>query len=175
MSKINTIDIDLDGVMTDYDSNMIRLTGFTVSELMDMDIKDRVNIKNQAKDKGLFSTMKLLPGAADAFYKLISQYESKGYTLRILTATGEYESERSAKEKIAWVRANLCTECEVICVTHARDKLQYAGPNSILIDDYETTCDMFNEGTGNAIHHEEWPTTLNHLERAISINGEFNV
>ena len=175
MSKINTIDIDLDGVMTDYDSNMIRLTGFTVSELMGMDIKDRVSIKNQAKDKGLFSTMKLLPGAADAFYTLISQYESKGYTLRILTATGEYESERSAKEKIAWVRGNLCTECEVICVTHARDKLEYAGPNSILIDDYETTCAMFDEGEGSAIQHEEWPTTLNHLEHAIGFNGEFNV
>lgn len=164
MSKVFNFELDLDGVMFDFEKHAMEVTGFTM---------DEVNVSKEAKRKfwnainthikaghKFFEELELLPDALALWEYLLST----GLTLHICSATGNTANAES--EKRAAVRRHFGDKYadEAHLVRHSQDKAQYATPTTILIDDRLKSINPWIEAGGIGILHTSAADTIRQLK-----------
>lgn len=77
--------------------------------------------------------------------------------------TGTSMDKRCAPEKRVWCARELGDHVDVI-TCFAREKLQYSGPNTLLIDDKEKNCQQWASKGGAFILHTDTASTLDQLK-----------
>lgn len=154
----NTLYIDLDGVMADFDSAFPALFGLDHRSLADDEMWGYIN-----GHPSFFRDLPPMAGAVE-FFRSIEHLDPV-----ILTACPKSNYPLAATQKRAWVREHLSTTCLVLPVLGGRHKpLFMHRPGDVLIDDFESNCAAWNEAGGVAIRHDgDWTATRLALDQAV--------
>ena len=156
---IDTIYLDMDGVLCDFEGRYIELF-----REMPGASRDRKEFSKNWTDFVLgenFSTLEHWPGANELldFVRTIPNV-----TIKILTSSGGHKYHDQVKEqKIRWL-CNQGIPYEAIVVAGRSKKAAYATPTSILIDDTVDVIDRFNEEGGIGILHKNASNTIKLLK-----------
>lgn len=149
--------LDLDGVMADFDAHFPALFGVDHRAMLDDDMWAQIN-----GHPSYFRDMPLCSGAKE-FFEHIAWLDPI-----ILTACPRSNYAHVARQKRAWVREHLSTECIILPVMGGRNKCLFMhAPGDILIDDFEKNTVAWEDGGGVAILHRDFETTRAELDRAI--------
>jgi 5'(3')-deoxyribonucleotidase len=161
---------DMDGVLTDFSGDFIKLT----KQLGEADVDERTDVPNNAAAKyekahgseafwdvvkggGLkfWSDMTWNPGGKK-LWKYISQYDPQ-----ILTAPSKRVYEDCVKGKKMWISRLGNPRMHV----RSKDKKrEFAGKNQILIDDLKSNISDWKASGGIGIHHKTTNTTISQLK-----------
>jgi len=148
--------IDMDGVLVDFDKGFHDATGKWPNDLAKPEMKA---FKKDLVDNGEFffnlkpfnDTLKL--------WNFVKKYNAK-----ILTATGDTQPDKVAKEKKRWVKKYL-GNAEVIIVRKLPMKAKFAHKNAILIDDREKALQPWTTAGGIEVLHTDTSSTLKKLKK----------
>ena len=145
-----TLYVDLDGVMADFDGAFPAVFGLDHRSLADEEMWGHIN-----SHASFFRDLPPMLGAID-FFRSIEHLEPV-----ILTACPKSNYAHVARQKRAWVRAHLSQTCLVLPVLGGRHKpLFMHQTGDILIDDWGKNCVAWTEAGGVAIKHEgDWDRT----------------
>lgn len=96
--------------------------------------------------------------------KILWQY-IKPHNPFILSAAPPSIFEKTKKGKLAWIRKNLGKEfADRAIIVKRAEKLKYATPNAVLIDDEARNCDEFKKAGGICINHTSTRETIKKLK-----------
>ena len=157
VEQAQTLYVDLDGVLANYDDAFQKKTGFTPNEY---DLQEGVPpywdvLRN---DQEYWENLEWIPGAED-FWNSI-----KPFNPTILTSPLRDES--SKKGKRAWVEKNLGPGVPVIVQSQ---KVAYAKPGAVLVDDRPKHIDPWIQKGGVGILHDgNYGATLKAVQEAMS-------
>lgn len=156
---IDTIYLDMDGVLCDFEGRYIDL----FHEMPGATRERKEFSKNWSDFVGgeNFSTLDHWPGS-----KVLLDYVSdlKNVQIKILTSSGGHKYHNVVKEqKERWLKSN-GIYYEAIVVPGRRKKAAYATPTSILIDDTADVIDAFTEEGGIGILHKNAINTVKLLD-----------
>ncbi len=137
---------DMDGVLCDFAGRFDHFTGMSPNEYKDT--KGSKMFWKLISDVGevFWSEMEWTPKGRE-LWKFIEPYKPQ-----LLTAPSFEQSSRDGK--LLWVSKNLPSWVKVN-FRPAEKKQELANPNTILIDDKESTIMQWNSQNGIAIHHPE--------------------
>jgi phosphoglycolate phosphatase-like HAD superfamily hydrolase len=162
MSKINTIYLDLDGVLCDFVRRYQELYNMHPSEAE----KSKVFQKYFDEFIGTqqFATLDWMPGAQGLLAKMKTY---KNVSIEILSSTAtEDKYDEISRQKNIW--------CDTHHVYYRRNyvpgkrfKWKYAEPDAILIDDTKSNINQWNDAGGVGILHTTLSKTLNELDKHI--------
>lgn len=138
--------LDMDGVLTDFDSQYEKLFGPVKHTVTG---KERVDNWTKFVKGGNFEKLPMLESA----HELLAFVENTGQPVEILTSSGGPQFHEEVKaQKIAWLilhgiryKANV--------VPGGMKKAEYASKSSILVDDTERVVNNFKKHGGEAILH----------------------
>lgn len=151
-----TLYLDLDGVMADFDRAFPELFGLDHRELADDAMWERIN-----SHPSFFLDLPPCPGALDFFREVEHRQPT------ILTACPKTNYAHVAVQKRAWVRQHLSRTCLVLPVLGGKHKpLFMHQPGDVLIDDYSRNTAAWEAAGGIAILHRSWDETRAALARA---------
>lgn len=160
--KIDTIYLDMDGVLCDFEGRYIDLF-----KEMPGATRERKEFSRNWTDfvKGdNFSTLDDWPGSKTLLDYVAEAARTHNITVKILTSSGGHKYHDEVKEqKIRWL-CNKGIPHEAIVVPGRRKKAAYATPSSILIDDTADVIDVFNEEGGIGILHKNAINTVKLLD-----------
>jgi 5'(3')-deoxyribonucleotidase len=173
--KSYAIFCDLDGVLADFKSELSQKvfkdtsndlggTGDYSDERYANDPKFRSHmwkaVAHYQKKHGfvVWRDLELLPDAMQLWNHI------KRHNPQILTATGD-EKYRAAEQKREWVTKHFGSAIRINFVKAAPLKVQFAGPNRILIDDQLRAIDPWVAGGGIGIHHTNAAHTISELKK----------
>lgn len=154
LKVINHVYLDMDGVITDLDLNMINK--------WKQEGKFQENFTKFIKKKG-FSKLSL---KEDAHILLNFLIDSK-VKVTILSSAGNPEKglfDKVEDQKKTWLK-DQGIDFPAIVVVKKEDKKNYAKPHALLIDDTESNCRDFQENGGNSIKHVSALHTINLINR----------
>lgn len=155
---IDTIYLDMDGVLCDFEGRYIDLF-----KEMPGASRDRKEFSNNWTDFVIgenFSTLARWPGAEDLLDAIGVISQTHNITVKILTSSGGHKYHDKVKEqKIRWLCNNGITY-EAIVVPGRSKKAAYATPSSVLIDDTVDVIDRFNDEGGIGILHKNAANTI---------------
>lgn len=159
---IDTIYLDLDGVICDFEGRYIDL----FKEMPGVSRQHKEFSKNWTEfvEGENFTKLEYWPGALDLLGFLGTR---RNITLKILTSSGGHKyHDQVEKQKLQWLEENGITNIvdEVIVVPGRRKKAAYATPTSILIDDTADVIDLFTEEGGIGILHKNATNTIKLLK-----------
>lgn len=154
-----TLNIDLDGVMADFDAAFPAIFGLDHRSLADDDMWARIN-----GHPSFFRDLPLMPGSL-AFFREVEHLDPV-----ILTACPKSNYVHVAGQKRAWVRQHLSDTCVVLPVMGGRHKALFLQqPGDILIDDMAKNCDAWAAAGGTPILHAgDWEETRRALDDALA-------
>lgn len=154
---IDTIFVDMDGVIADFDKRYFELFGEAKS-------KEKFNERfQQFIESRQFETLDLLPGAI----KLINFLSAYNIPKRILSSTARPIYYRKiSDQKQVWLKNNFIRWPQIF-VPGASIKRHWATPNSILIDDHLLNIEDWNKNGGIGIHHKDVDITIETLKKYI--------
>lgn len=144
---METLFLDMDGVLVDFDSGIARL---------DADLRDRY--AGRLDDvPGIFALMDPMPGALDAFGQLSGVYDT------YLLSTAPWDNPTAWSDKLAWVKRHLGDPAHKrLTLTHHKNLAR----GHILVDDRDRHGAADFDGDwirfGTAPWHD-WATVLPHL------------
>lgn len=144
---------DLDGLGANFHEGVERHIPWVEFKAMSDDEQHTFLIEMFKKEPDFFNTLPKI----EQFIELITFLESSGERWMICTSAGEaHPSYMKAKtSKLAWLERCFGIEPEKVIVTpNSEAKLQYANPNTILIDDWKVNCERFEEEGGFSVHVE---------------------
>jgi FMN phosphatase YigB (HAD superfamily) len=152
MKNINHVFLDLDGVVFDF-----------YSAVGDQ-LHDRDKWWNEGFpafiDSGGFADLPLLPDADE----LIAFLENSPASITILSsAGGSPKFEEIVDQKLEALYRN-AIDFPTIIVPSWGIKKDFAGPNSLLIDDHTRNCEDFIEAGGEAIVHTNAAATIAYIK-----------
>jgi len=152
---IQDVFFDMDGTLFDYDRQILNICGEPLSSLT----KEQKH--SVTSNLGFFSTMPLYEGV-DELFNLLKQ---ANVNVHILSATGERDPVRIAKEKAQALHDKLAhwKFRSVVFVNRSSDKAFYASPTRLLVDDREKAYLPFEQAGGHIIKHIDVKTTHDHL------------
>jgi 5'-nucleotidase len=152
----NTLFLDLDGVMADFDG------GFPVKFGFDhRDVPDKVMWDAIEKDGKFFRELPPCAGALD-FFESVKHLQPV-----ILTACPPSNFEDVAEQKRAWVRTHLGADVPIVFTPGGKTKSLFMHrTGDVLIDDFERNLERWQEAGGFGIwHYGDFKTTK------IKLNG----
>lgn len=162
--------VDLDGVLADFEYQLLRVAGVRVHDVEDDAMWAHVNAYDSSGE--WFLDLPLMPGARELWSHI------RQFSPTILTATGR-AGERAAEQKKAWVLKHFgITPDRVIAVRKSEEKAAYMTvPGSILIDDNLQRCVLpWTAAGGRGIHHVNYRMTLaqvaKHLDSDRAVNSD---
>ena len=158
MSKINTVFLDLDNTLVDFNGAVYNLFGLSrkqveeptewhgihksLSEALRREVTE-AELWARVADAGedWWANLKWLPGAAP----LVRELQCLEYEIFVCSSTGWIPS--SATGKLRWVARNI--GCETFLCRH---KHMLAAPDRLLIDDAPHQVESFRKAGGHAIY-----------------------
>ena len=146
--------VDMDGVLTDFLTAFKQIDGRTTKEV------EKLGDKEFWKhvEKGGLDYWSNVPWMKDG--KKLWNFVKK-YNASILSAPARTIPE-SPKGKKIWVKRELGNVNLIL--KRARNKIEYAGKNTILIDDQKKNTDVWNKTGGIGIHHTTADKTIKTLK-----------
>ena len=162
--KIRKMYLDMDGVLADFDRGVKEICGMEPLPQGGKRDPQQDNLMWEAiREAGHFyDRLELMPGAKEMFDQIYGKYADHCEIL-----TGIPKPERgivtAGQDKIAWVRRNLSETIRVNIVLR-KEKLEYCtGPESVLIDDSESTIRDWQKKGGTGILYVSAEDTLKQL------------
>ena len=148
------IHLDMDGVITDFNSQFEELTG-----MMPNDFESKYGIKGfwEAIDKagvGFWRGMKWMPDGEELYNK-VSQFDHE-----LLSSPSRGDSSKIGKR--LWRRDK--TPNTKLTLAYSANKKNYAAPNHILIDDRADNINQWKNAGGIGILHTSTASTLAKLK-----------
>jgi len=156
-----TIAIDMDGVLADFDLGSRQALGDDKDTISTKEFWKRVNNYN----KNVAPFFENLPAMKDAF-TLMRFITNNFDNYFVLTASG-YTPKNVEEQKRNWVRKVFSPLLKVVIVKKSADKAQYAGPDSILIDDRNKSIDPWKKAGGIGILYTSATDTITQLKKII--------
>ena len=148
---------DMDGVLADFVERIESVTGESIDFLM----KDQTTfkkLKSKLVADNFFASLKPMEGI-----KLLKELVRDGERVEILSSVGQFESEKVAKQKKAWLKQHLGFSPKFNYTTSSKDKAKYAKSNTILIDDRTKSTVPFKAAGGIVILHKSYQATKKQL------------
>lgn len=145
--------VDLDGVLADFDDAVLQVTGMEPRDQKPGAMWPRLQA---VPPPGFFATLHPMPDAA-ALWAAVAPYQPT-------ILTGLPIGAWAAPQKRVWVAAALGAKVEVITCM-APDKVRYARPGALLIDDAVARQEPWTRAGGTFILHTSAATTLEALRR----------
>ena len=168
--KLDTIYLDMDGVLASFDVAWCRWFGYEFKESNDWTFYERYGLDAETFYAGLDKLPRqfwaMLPLEFDAD-RLFNWALRQGCEVKFLTHACTTESCEGKKE---WIATHY-PETEVICVTEALQKIELANENTLLIDDKVETVEAFIEAGGNG---RVWGKPYNYYRKYILGHIYFN-
>lgn len=156
---------DMDGVLCDFAGRFDHFTGMSPSEY-----KDKKGVKmfwNLIEDVGevFWSEMKWTPRGRE-LWNFIEPYSPE-----LLSSPSNEQSSRDGK--LLWVSKNLPSWVKTN-FSSQETKQEFANPNTVLIDDMETTIEQWSSKNGIGIYHpentEDLSSILNNIHKVLLSN-----
>jgi len=145
--------VDLDGVLADFDAAVLAITGRRPTEQRARDMWPRLAA---VPPPGFFGSLHPLPDARD-LWAVVAPY-------RPTILTGLPMGSWAAPQKVAWVAAALGRHVDIITCM-AADKVRYARPGALLIDDARDRQRPWLDAGGKFILHTSAADTVAQLQR----------
>lgn len=172
--KIETIHLDMDGVIADFDGYIKKVTGKTCDEL-NAGCSMQAHTNDERTDP-VFKVMKEHINNNELFYQLeaidierwrevVSVVRERGFRVELLSAapsTGLLE--KSKGQKLRWIEKHRLEVDGAIILPSASLKKRYARSTTLLIDDYEKNIRGYANAGGLAIHHKTFEESKSRLE-----------
>lgn len=156
--SINTIFLDMDGVLADFDAYLIEHMGRTFPH-MTGPIGDREMWDFLKKVDHLYLKLEPTPYA----FQLWDLAHSFGSNVEILTALPRRTSLPTAEQdKKDWIKKYFSNTINVRIGPYSRDKWKHANPGDILVDDRPDNIEDWEEkgnGIGILHHYLDYPRT----------------
>lgn len=151
------INVDMDGVLTDFDGYYTQLTGCGWPHMMPADKEEKWAALKPFPN--FFLDMPWYPGSKDLWNFLVP------FQPRILSAASNHVPQ-SADQKKQWCKRELDLEGDdrVRIVSRKREKVPYAKPGAILIDDSPINIRRWDEAGGMGILFTNVSSTLHELQ-----------
>lgn len=173
MKKNSLIDIDLDGVLANFDKKILELVleyyniTTTIEKVSYQQGQEIIRIYN-ARGGEFFEDLEPYPAAIDFVKNCLS---IKNTEVEILTSIGYVGSEKTYKQKCVWVKKHF-GDLKVNAVLSGAAKLSYSKENTILIDDRTSVINEFNKGLGlglifNNSCEQEWKYMFDYVKDLI--------
>lgn len=165
MTKIDTIYLDMDGVLSDFMSRYRQLSG---EWKLDSEGKPSENWSKFCSH-GHFANLDVWPGwyALTSYIDLIAPMEQ--IRVEILTSTGGAEfHDQVAQDKQSWCLQH-GLRYKVNAVPGRWKKRDWARADAVLIDDTADVVDGFRQAGGLAILHTDVDTTIQQLKIMLDI------
>lgn len=157
MTRIDTIFLDMDGVLADYERSVAQVAGVPFHTL------ERSTIREIASTDGFFEN--LLPTLE--FGHLIHHIHNHiDCDVFVLSATGRRDPVRVHEEKNKWLD-KWYTYYQLSgrhFVHHSNEKCYYANGRALLIDDRPESIDPFIRAGGHGILHTDGFNTVHKLK-----------
>ncbi len=171
--KIDTIKLDMDGVIADWRTlAMISYKngkhGKTMTQLnKDPEFREWV-VKEHHKRPGLFD---ILSGFNSEYYMLrrfLHILNTHRINVDILSATGTDNLDdhlRIADEKSCWLKRQQIHKFirNVDFVQTSSEKSKFASPTTLLVDDFDQNCNAWHKAGGPSIMHTGLESTIREL------------
>jgi hypothetical protein len=152
--------LDMDGVLVDLDGHIARQSGYSGNLLEDRNVREQLLAKER-KDLGPAFPRLLPPNQIGEFKKLMHDLVFRGHRIEILTSYGDWGvgdlGVQSHQGKRDWLMDHYRTEveCGVISrfngVQDCAQKVLFARPGSLLVDDQPENVQQFIESGGQAL------------------------
>lgn len=147
------LNLDLDGVLADFDRGYLERFGKLPSEVDDAELWRNLNATPD-----FFDSLHPMPGALLAFAWL------RPLSPQILTACPRTNYHDAAANKRRWVRRHLGQDVTVLpCMGGINKPVFMHAPGDVLVDDMPKNVAAWRAAGGVAVLHEDWPTTLDAL------------
>lgn len=138
-------DRDWDELKRDHDINRKRWTA---------------SFREKVKSKPDFwENLPMMPGARHLWNVI------KPYNPHVLSAFATWDKANSKRGKVIWAARYLRIPETKIILVEREDKVKYAGPNNILIDDYDTNIKEWEAHGGIGIQHISAEKTVASLSK----------
>lgn len=148
------LNLDLDGVMADFDKHFHDTFGVYCHHLDDKSLWSKINSYDS-----FFFDLPIMDGALDFFNYVTTRTE-----VRILTACPKTNYAHTARQKVAWVRKNISANVQVIPMLGGVNKVLFMqNSGDILIDDFEKNINSWTDGGGVGILHKNFDQTKKEL------------
>lgn len=183
---INTVYLDLDGVLYDLLKSLALFDGYDVfDEWLDLINNSPMTFQQYISEamlkyrmNSLFSKGDILPDGERLIIDLIEYKKKYDFKLVILTAlygSMDHYSEESklriSYDKMVWLQNTKVNGKsiydhvdEIIIVNTWKNKVEYATDDSILIDDYVGTKMMFDQADMKFIHYQNYEDSITELK-----------
>lgn len=163
--KIDTVYLDMDGVLSDFMSRYRELNG---DWKRDSEGRESTGWKEFCQG-GYFATLDTWPGSAE----LLQFVGRLDINVEILTSTGGEKYHNQVREdKIRWCQDHGIFY-EVNTVPGRWLKKNWARPTAILVDDTDDVVQGWIENGGIGILHTDVEKTIAELKKVLDINHEF--
>lgn len=151
-----TLYLDLDGVLADFDGAFPEVFGLNHREMADDEMWAKINAH-----ESFFRDLPPCPGALD-FFREVEHLQPT-----ILTACPKANYAHVAVQKREWVRHHLSRTCLVLPVMGGANKPLFMHQRGdILVDDYGRNTAAWEAAGGVAILHRNWQDTREALALA---------
>ena len=183
--KLKTIYVDLDGVLYDFIGAVANIDGYSYQgRWFEYLLKNNFEYQpyiwdnfDKFVDSKVFLTGEMLPDAKYLLNELVTIAENCDIQLVLLGALSEKSNKHSdiLEQKIEWLNYKRFMDAvsiadlfdDVIFVDGSKDKIKYAGPDSILIDDFDRTQTQYQEAGFPFILHRNAQSTIDQLNTII--------
>lgn len=157
MNNINTIYLDMDGVICNFRGACEKLNCISGTKV------DWNVIHSNGAD--FWENIEWLPNAEN-FYKWLNKIcIEENIDLFILSAVNYTDGKIG---KINWLLKNTKIDRHhILIVNNGNEKAYYANQNALLIDDYKKNCDVFIKNNGQALLFDNITNTKIKLERIL--------
>jgi hypothetical protein len=154
---IRKIAIDMDGVVGDF------LRGAYNAGIFNPETGEMNEEKLKEADEQFWANLPVLTEGLWLYSRLYAFSRKHDLTLYILSHAINEAAKAGKRE---WIQKNLGTNpMEIVLVAKRSDKKDFADQDTLLIDDYEKTCEEFIANRGHAVvfHRKDLQKTLEEL------------
>ena len=158
---MNTLYLDMDGVVADFDEYAAQTLGIPPSSGI---YPEEIWYK-LASNARLYRDLVKTPYADELVAECKDFALTKGYDLHFLTAVPKGNDVKwSFYDKVVWAQQHF-PDIAVMFGPYSKDKWQHCNVGDILIDDRQSNIDEWRTAGGIAIHHVSLNSTLYELSR----------
>jgi hypothetical protein len=164
MKKFTKIYLDMDGVITNFESKYKEMFGVVPADARDF--KEFSPNWTKFIEEQKFEELDWFPGGME----LISFLRSTQVPVEILSSSGgkKYHTEVESQKSV-WLGSH-GIEFKANIVPGRRKKAEYAKPDTILIDDTPDVIESFNAAGGVGILHKNAEETIEKLKQLLEID-----